>query len=251
VSSRRWLALSSLIASASISGCGRDDRFARARVTVSIAATQAGIGSIQLSIDSAPGDASGAPGFPIAASMSPAEGGDLWTADVAQIPASMSAVSRTFTASAWSGANGTGAKLYEGSTVAPVAAGGSAQVAILLQEQNVPPGAADFPPVITSATSTAASVLPGQTGTFSATAYDPDDPAHFNRPQFDGDPLAYSWSASCDSGSLLIDSPAAATTTFTAPSVPAALCAVTLLVSETALASNASTSTAFTVTVHQ
>src|SRR5262245_27493175 len=120
----------------------------------------------------------------------------------------------------------------------------------MLQEVNAQPGPTNYAPVITSLTSTAAFLLPGQGGTFTVAAYDPDNATHFNRPQFNGEPLAYQWAATCDAGTLTIASPTAAQTGFTAPNVTAATCTVSIKVSETGLAENSSVTTYFTVVVN-
>ena len=223
---------------------------ANAKVAIDTAALQSDLGSIQITIDAQPGSPANTQGFPITAFLSKAPSGNVWTGNVSQIPATAAGIGRTFTASAYSGPNATGTKLYEGSTVATVTAGQTAQVTIILQELNVQPGPTNYAPVISSITSTAAFLLPGQAGSFSVTAYDPDDASHLNRPQFNGEPLAYQWAASCDNGTLAIASPTAATTAFTAPNVPSALCTVSIKVSETTLANNSSVTTYFTVTVN-
>ncbi|HVP62387.1 MAG TPA: SBBP repeat-containing protein [Myxococcaceae bacterium] len=224
---------------------------ANAKISVSGAAVQSDIQSIQISItDSAPPAAPSA-GFPIVALLTKAPAGNVWTANVTGIPANPAPGStRYFQATAYAGPNATGAVLYQGTTPATVIAGQTAQVTILLQEVNPPAGPSNYAPVIDSVTSSAAYLLPGQGGSFTVTAHDPDNASHLNRPQFNGEPLAYAWSATCDNGTLTIASPTSATTAFTAPSVNSAICTVAIKVSETALASNSSVTTYFTVTVN-
>jgi len=253
---KKSLALTTMLVMAVALGTGCNNKTeskpttANAKVAIEASALQSDIGSVQLTIDGAPGSPAGTPGFPITTLLTKAAAGNVWTGNVTQIPANATGVNRTFTAAAYSGPNATGTKVYEGSTIATVTAGQTAQVTIILQELNVQPGPSNYAPVITAVTSTAAYLLPGQTGSFGVAAYDPDNATHFNRPQFNGEPLAYLWSASCDNGTLGIGTPTTATTTFTAPNVPSAICTVSVKVSETALANNSSVTTYFTVTVN-
>jgi len=252
---KRYLALAAavMMTAALGSGCAKksDERSAHAKITVDASALQSDVQSIQLTITGEP-DSPGAPGFPITAFLTkPSPSSNVWVGNVSSIPAAATpGLRRTFTASAYSGPNATGTKLYEGTTIAFVITGQTAQVTIILQELN--PGSSDtnYAPVITSVTSTAAYLLPGQGGTFSVSGYDPDDSTHLNRPQFNGEPLAYLWSASCDSGTLALSSPTASTTAFTAPNVTTALCTISVRVSETALTNNSSVTTYFTVAVN-
>jgi hypothetical protein len=254
---KKSLALATVVLTAAVLGTGCSSKTentpqtANAKIAVSSAAVQGDIQSIQLSItDVAPPGAPGA-GFPITALLTKSAAGNVWTANVTGIPAAPApGNTRYFQATAFSGPNATGTTLYQGVAPATVIAGQTAQVTILLQEVNPPAGPSNYAPVIDTLTSTAAFLLPGQGGSFTVTAHDPDDPTHLNRPQFNGEPLAYQWSAACDNGTLNIASPTSATTAFTAPNVPSAICTVSIKVSETALANNSSVTTFFTVTVN-
>ena len=245
---RKYLALAAAVTLTAALGTGcsgqkaNDAGPANVKVAVSTQALQSDIGSIQLTIDGQP-DSPGAPGFPIVTLLSKDPGaGNVWTGNVTGIPANAAGLKRTFTAIAYQGPNATGAQLYQGSTVATVVAAQTAQVTIMLQELNATPGPQNYAPVIAAVNATNSYVLPGTAGSFSVTAYDPDDAAHFNRPQFAGT-LAYQWSATCDNGTLSLATPNAATTAFVAPSVTNALCTVNIKVSETGLANNSSVTT--------
>jgi hypothetical protein len=221
------------------------NQLANAKVAVSTAAIQADVTKITLTVDAAPGSA--APGvLPFSVDLSKGAAGNVWTGNVTGIPANATGINRTFTAIAYQG----GTAVYQGSSIATVVANNTASVTIILQEVNPNPGAQNYAPVISSLTATNSYVLPGQTGSFSVSAYDPDDASHYNRPAFNGEPLAYQWSAACDNGTLALGSPTAATTTFTAPTAQTALCQVSIKVSETGLASNSSVTTYFTLSVN-
>jgi hypothetical protein len=245
------------------SGAGQktaDEPTAKAKVSVSSALTIATIGSLKLTIDSsATGTPTGTIGFPIVTLLNKAPAGNVWTGNVTNIPANATGVNRNFTVQAFASADGTGAPVYEGSKLATVVAGQTAQVTIVLQELGVQPGPSNYAPVITAITATNSYVLPGQAGSFSVSAQDPD--AHFTtpRPQFNGEPLAYQWVASCTNGTLALGTPTSATTTFTAPTLtpPAtdSLCTVSIKVSETTapgrlLANPLSVTTYFTLSVN-
>jgi hypothetical protein len=252
---KRYLALAAAVTIAATvsTGCSggaksNEDAVGKVKFAVSAAGVTADITSMKLVIDAMPGSVATTPGFPIELGLSKAPAGAVWTANVSNIPTS--ATGRTFTAQAFGGAGGT-TLLYTGSTVAPVSSGAPAQVTIILQEQNVTPGPTNYAPVISAITASNSFVLPGQAGTFAVTAYDPDDAAHFNRPAFNGSPLSYKWTASCDTAgaTLVIANDTAATTGFTAPSV-GALCTVAIKVTETALSANSSVTTYFTLFVN-
>jgi hypothetical protein len=222
---------------------------AKAKVAVSALSIQADITKITLTVDAAPGTP--APGLPFSVDLSKAATGNVWTGNVTGIAANATGINRTFTAQAFGAVSATN-PIYQGSTIATVIAGSTATVNIILQETSPNPGPANYAPVITALTASNSYVLPGQTGSFSVSAYDPDDATHYNRPAFNGEPLAYLWTATCDNGTLTLGSTSAATTTFTAPAAPvtSALCQVSIKVSETGLANNSSVTTYFTLSVN-
>jgi hypothetical protein len=236
------------------SGDSPTGSFAKAKVAVSAAATQTQIKSIKLTIvdtdpTATPPGVPGA-GFPITAFLTLAPAGNVWTGNITNIPAAVAGSSRWFTATAYDAVNGGGNAIYTGTTLATVIAGATAQVTIMLQETQPPTGPANNAPVIDSLTATAAYVLPGTKGSFSVTAHDPDDASHLNRAAFNGEPLAYQWSAACTSGAMTLTTPTQASTAFVAPAVSSSVCTVAIKVSETALANNSSVTTYFTVTVN-
>jgi hypothetical protein len=251
---KKYLALAAAVMMTTALGTGcsggqktAEQPTAKAKVAVSARSIQADISKITLTVDAGTGGA--AAGLPFSVDLSKASTGNVWNANVTGIPAPAApGVSRLFTAAAFNSAN---VKIFEGSTNATVIAGNTAAVTIVLQELNPNPGAQNYAPVITALTASNSYVLPGQTGTFSVTAYDPDDAAHYNRPAFAGG-LAYLWTASCDNGTIALGSATAATTTFTAPAAPvtSALCQVSIKVSETGLANNSSVTTYFTLSVN-
>jgi hypothetical protein len=251
-----------LCAVAFAAGCGSSSKSgsvggssstAKAKVAVSTSNLQSDIKSIQLQIFDVPPPGTPGTGFPITTFLTLAPAGNVWTANVTGIPAAAAPGSqRTFIATAYDGVNATGLIKYQGTATGMVIAGQTAQITIILQEQNPPAGPSDYAPVISGLTASASYVLPGTSGTFSVSAYDPDDAAHLNRLQFNGEPLAYLWSATCTAGTLTIATPTAATTAFVAPASPvtSSICTVAIRVSETGLADNSSVTTYFTVTVN-
>ncbi|WP_375765312.1 kelch-like protein [Archangium gephyra] len=127
---------------------------------------------------------------------------DLWGGTLSGIPAG---AERVFTAEAFDAA---GTKLFAG--MAPgvtITAGGTALVAITLQELEPPPPFENSIPSIDSLTASASRVEPGGMLTLQATAHDPDP----------GDTLTVSWETWAGS----FGSPASLTTTWTAPTFPA------------------------------
>jgi hypothetical protein len=240
------LAAAMMIAAVAGTGCSAkksEPVLGKAKVAVQLQA-QGDIKSIKLTITGGVSES----GFPITTFLTKGTAGNVWNANVTGIPAG---TGRTFLAQAFNGLNGTGAVIYEGSTAATIDPATTATVVIILQEVAPQPGPTNYAPQIDALTATASYVLPGQTGSFAVTAHDPDDAAHYNRPAFNGSPLAYKWAAACtQSGTLTIDSPTAATTGFTAPTVPLSTCTVSVTVSETGLAVNSSVTTYFTLEVN-
>jgi hypothetical protein len=235
------LALVAAVAMATVFGVGCSAQkdatpSARAKIAVSTAAAMADVSSIKVTID----DNGVAPLFspPIDLVLTKAPAGNVWTGNITQIPAAQAPTGsvRRFKAEAFNGAT----KIYEGDSLATVIAGQTAEVAIILQELNVAPGPTNYAPVITSLTSTASYVAPSTSGSSTVAANDPDH---------NGDPLAYAWSGSCTAGTITFGTPAAATTTWTVPSVNS-VCTVAVKVSETIIAQPLSVTTYFTITVN-
>ncbi len=216
-----------------------------AKVTVTASAVVvADINHIDLTITGGAGEA----GFPITATLSKASTGKEWTVNITNIPAG---TGRLFHAVAYK-APGTAAadKIFEGeSTPVVIMAGATAQVAIMLQELNVPPGQTNYAPAITSL-SYYGYVMPGARVSFALGANDPDH---------NGDPLHTSWSASCTTGGNgTFSAAASAATDWTAPAQNAT-CTIAVTVTESATFPPAlpnnngvalSVTTYFTVTVN-
>jgi hypothetical protein len=240
----KYLALAAAVMMTATVGAGcstkKEASTGAAKVGVQLAVV-ADVTKVELTITGAPGEA----GFPIVTELSKAASGKTFTGSITGIPATGgTGQDRTFTAAAYNGAT----KIFEGSAVAKVIGGAPTptQVTIILQELNVTPGPTNYAPVITSLTSTAAYLLPGQTGSFTVSASDPDH---------NGDPLGYAWAATCTGGGVLtLPTPATATTVaFTAPAV-SSVCTVSITVKEASTAGNHSSplsvTTYFTLTVN-
>src|SRR5262249_8444726 len=131
---KNWFTLTAAVVAVGLGvGCAKkpSEKFANAKVAVSTQSVQSDIGSIHLTITD---PATRGPRFPITTLLPKAPAGNVWTGNVSQIPANPArGSSRTFSASAFSGPNATGTVLYQGSTVATVIAGQTAQVTIILQ----------------------------------------------------------------------------------------------------------------------
>jgi hypothetical protein len=237
------LAAAMMIAAVAGTGCSAkksEPVLGKAKVAVQLQDIS-DIASVKLTITGGASES----GFPITTFLTKGTAGNVWNANVTGIPAG---TGRTFLAQAFDAAS---TLRYEGSTAATIDPATTATVVIILQQVNPNPGPTNYAPQIDSLTATASYVLPGQTGSFAVTAHDPDDAAHYNRPAFNGSPLSYKWAAACtQSGTLTIDSPTAATTGFTAPTVPLSTCTVSVTVSETGLAVNSSVTTYFTLEVN-
>ncbi len=232
------LAAALMVAVGATTGCSaKKQPTANAKVSVDTSAIIGSVGSIKLTI-------SGTGMSDVTTQLTRAAAGNVWTGNVTNIPAAPAPGSgRLFKAEAFDTATPP-VKIYDGETTATVIAGQTAQVTIILQEVNPPPGPTNYAPRITSITSTNAYVLPSQTGTFAATAEDPDH---------NGEPLAFAWSAACTTGAISLATPNAASTAFVAPSQNA-ICTVSIKVTEASSPGNGnsplSVMTYFTITVN-
>jgi hypothetical protein len=194
---------------------------AKVNVSVSSAAQIVDVTRIELTISEGVVSATNPAMNAITATLTKAPQANQWTGNVTNIPAG---AARVFKAEAF---DATSAKVYEGATTAAVVAASTAQITIILQELNVPPGSTNYAPVITSITSTDAYVKPSTDLTFAVAAVDLDH---------NGEPLAYLWSASCNAGTGTFTAGGTApTATFKAPDQNAT-CTIAIKVSETGIA---------------
>jgi hypothetical protein len=182
-------------------------------------------------------DHSEAPTFaPRSMLLTPAPANRAWTANMTSIPAlPVSGSVRHFRAEAFAGAPGAAAPLFAGDALASIVAGRTAQVIIFLQKFHVPPQATNHVPVILSLGATSDHALPGESGSFSVSATDPDGNG------FDANhPLLFAWSSRCIGADLRLGTPEntsgpggvfASAIAWTAPEV-ATVCTATVEVRE-------------------
>ncbi len=221
---KKYLALAAAVMTVAglSTGCSQKNAPTGGNAKVAVTASAvviAEINHIDLAITGGAGEA----GFPITATLSKASSGKEWTANITNIPAG---AGRLFHAVAYKNPGTAAAdKIFEGEATAAITAGATAQVTIILQELNVPPGLTNYAPAITSITSSNAYVVPGTLVSFAVGANDPDH---------NGDPLLTAWSASCTAGGNgTFSAAASAGTDWTAPAQNAT-CTITIAVAESA-----------------
>ena len=221
---KKYLALAAAVMTVAglSTGCSQKQTPTGGNAKVAVTASAvviADVNHIDLAITGGAGEA----GFPITATLSKASSGKEWTANITNIPAG---AGRLFHAVAYKNPGTAAAdKIFEGEATATITAGVTAQVTIILQELNVPPGSTNYAPAITSITSSNAYVVPGTRVSFAVGANDPDH---------NGDPLHTAWSASCTAGGNGTFSAAtSASTDWTAPAQNAT-CTITIAVTESA-----------------
>jgi hypothetical protein len=142
--------------------------------------------------------------------------GARWTLSVNGVPAGSQ---RQFDVVAYDGA---GAVAASGSARADVAPGGRSLVVLLLQTPAAPP-VMNSAPVVDALWASPGGVPAGGAARVGASAHDPNS----------GDAVSFRWDASCGT----VDDPTLAETTWRAPDVSGASCALSITVSDAAAAS--------------
>jgi Beta-propeller repeat len=249
---RKYFALAAAVMVAGLStGCSGqkkagDDLAGKAQVAVSTEAiVQGDVDHIRLTITGTGINPA------ITSLLTKGAAGNVWNASVTNIPAAPApGADRLFKAEAFNAAN---ARVYVGEATAKVISGQTARVMIMLQEDAPPPSTENYAPRVTSVTSSNAYVLPGTILSFGVAAMDPD---HVTSPggTFDGEPLAYLWSATCTAGtaSFIGGTETTSAATFRAPDV-SSTCTIKINVKEQGAVSTfaqLSVATYFTIVVN-